>query len=186
MRDSHVFHKVVRPVGPAASRPDALRPHLHSPYDSCPQEKVSVVKISCSSSDLLAHLQTVARVASTRSAVQALSGVQLAAQDGGVELRATDMEVGLRVPLQAEVARPGISVLPARLTLDVVRALPAADVTVELPPSEGDVEITSGSATFHIRTLRLEDFPPLPEPGGDAVVGVPAQAFLGTVRGGGR
>jgi DNA polymerase III subunit beta len=140
------------------------------------------VKISCASSDLLADLQTVARVASTRSAVQALSGVQVSAEEGRVELRATDMEVGLRVPLEAEVARPGAAVLPGRLILDVVRALPAAQVTVELRPSEGDVEITSGHATFHIRTLRSEDFPPLPEPGGDAVVEVPAQAFVETVQ----
>src|SRR5436190_2166527 len=139
------------------------------------------MKVSCSSSDLVAHLQTVARVASTRSAVQALSGVQLAAQEGGVELRATDMEVGLRVPLEAEVARTGSAVLPGRLTLDVVRALPAAQVTVELRPTEGDVEITSGSATFHIRTLRSEDFPPLPEPGGNAIVEVPGPAFVETV-----
>jgi DNA polymerase-3 subunit beta len=140
------------------------------------------VKISCASSDLLADLQTVARVASTRSAVQALSGVQVAAQEDGVELRATDMEVGLRVPLQADVVRPGTAVLPGRLILDVVRALPAAQVTVELRPSEGDVEITSGSATFHIRTLRTEDFPPLPEPDGDSVVEVPAQAFVETIQ----
>lgn len=139
------------------------------------------MKISCSSSDLLADLQTVARVASTRSAVQALSGVQVAAEEGRVELRATDMEVGLRVPLQAQVTRPGTAVLPARLTLDVVRALPAAEVSLELRPAEGDVEIVSGSATFHIRTLRSEDFPPLPEPGGDAVVEVPAGAFVETV-----
>jgi DNA polymerase-3 subunit beta len=139
------------------------------------------VKISCSSSDLLAHLQTVARVASTRSAVQALSGVQVAAEEGRVELRATDMEVGLRVPLQAEVGRPGTAVLPGRLTLDVVRSLPASSVSLELRPSEGDVEIVSGSATFHIRTLRSEDFPPLPTPDGDAVVRVPAQAFVDTV-----
>src|SRR4051812_49513017 len=125
MRDSHVFHKVVRPVRPAASRPGALRPHLHSPYDSCPQEKVSVVKISCSSSDLLAHLQTVTRVASTRSAVQPLSGVQLAAENGGVELRATDMEGGVRVPPEAETARPRAAVLPARLTPAVVRSPPS-------------------------------------------------------------
>ena len=140
------------------------------------------MKISCSSADLLADLQTVARVASTRSAVQALSGVQVAATESGVELRATDMEVGLRMPLKAEVVRPGSTVLPGRLTLDVVRALPAAEVTLELRPSEGDVEITSGSATFHIRTLRSEDFPPLPDPEGDAVVEVPAGAFVETVQ----
>jgi len=42
------------------------------------------VKLSTSSATLLAQLQTVARVASTRSAVQALSGVQLAAEGGRV------------------------------------------------------------------------------------------------------
>ena len=63
------------------------------------------MKLSASASELLAQLQTVSRVASTRSAVQALSGVQVVAEGGTVELRATDMEVGLRVPLKAEVER---------------------------------------------------------------------------------
>jgi DNA polymerase III subunit beta len=145
---------------------------------------VSIVKLSTSTSELLAQLQTVSRVASTRSAVQALSGVQIAAGgdgDAGVELRATDMEVGLRVPLQATIDRPGTVVLPARLLLDVVRTLRSGDVSLELRPTEQDVEIVGGTARFHIRTLRGEDFPPLPEPGGDQVVAMPAPAFVDTI-----
>ena len=61
------------------------------------------MKISLERDVLLAQLQTVSRVASTRSAIQALSGVQLSAGQDGCELRATDMDVGLRVPLEAEV-----------------------------------------------------------------------------------
>jgi DNA polymerase-3 subunit beta len=139
------------------------------------------VKLQASAPELLAQLQTVARVASTRSAVQALSGIQVVAEGGRVELRATDMEVGLRVPLEAEVVREGTAVLPARLTVDVVRALPAQQVTIELRAAQQDVELLSGSATFHIRTLRGEDFPPFPEASGDAVVTVPAAAFVETV-----
>ena len=139
------------------------------------------MKITTDSSSLLAELQTVSRVASTRSAIQALSGVQLVADDGGAQLRATDMEIGLRVPLTAEVQRPGSVVLPARLMLDVARALPAKEVSLELRPSEQDVEIISGSATFHIRTLRAEDFPPLPEPSGENTLSVPAPAFVDTI-----
>ena len=71
--------------------------------------------------------------------------------------------------------------LPARLLLDVARSLPGKEATLELRPAEQDVEILSGSATFHIRTLRAEDFPPLPEPGGDTVVKVPAAAFVETI-----
>jgi DNA polymerase III subunit beta len=142
---------------------------------------LSIVKLQASAQELLAQLQTVSRVASTRSAVQALSGVQVVAEDSSVELRATDMEVGLRVPLQAEVQRPGTAVVPGRLTVDVVRALPSDQVTIELRSDRQDVEIVSGSATFHIRTLRGEDFPPFPEAGDDTVVTVPAGAFVETV-----
>jgi DNA polymerase-3 subunit beta len=140
------------------------------------------MKLSTSRNTLLSQLQTVSRVASTHTAVQALSGTQIHAADGAAELRATDLEVGLRVPLEAQVERDGTVVLPARLLLDVARALPADAVTLELRPTEQDVEITSGSATFHIRTLRTEDFPPLPEPDREAVVEVPASAFVETVQ----
>jgi DNA polymerase-3 subunit beta len=54
-------------------------------------------------------------------------------------------------------------------------------VTIELRTAQQDVEIVSGSATFHIRTLRSEDFPPFPDSEGDAVVTVPAQAFVETI-----
>ena len=97
------------------------------------------------------------------------------------ELLATDMDVGLRVPLSAEVERPGAAVLPARLLLDVVRSLPAEQLTMELRSAEGDVELISGPATFHLRTLRAEDFPTLPEPEPDTRVTLPADAFMATV-----
>jgi DNA polymerase-3 subunit beta len=138
------------------------------------------VKISLERDVLLGQLQTVSRVASTRSAIQALSGVQLAADPSGSELRATDMDVGLRVPLEAEVAREGGVVLPARLLLDVVRSLPADSVSLELRSAEQDVELVSGNATFHIRTLRSDDFPPFPEPEPDSAVELPADAFVST------
>ncbi|HEY2770994.1 MAG TPA: DNA polymerase III subunit beta [Solirubrobacteraceae bacterium] len=138
------------------------------------------MKISLERDVLLGQLQTVSRVASTRSAIQALSGVQLTASSSGCELRATDMDVGLRVPLEAEVARDGVVVLPARLLLDVVRALPSPQVSLELRSSEQDVELVSGNATFHIRTLRTEDFPPFPEPESDSAVSLPADVFVAT------
>jgi DNA polymerase-3 subunit beta len=139
------------------------------------------VKISLSTSEFLAQLQTVTRVASTRAAVQALSGVKISVAAESAELLATDMEIGLRVPLQADTERPGEVVLPARLLLDVVRALPHDRVTLELRAAEQDVELISGPATFHLRTLRVEDFPALPTASSDTQVALPAEAFVQTV-----
>jgi DNA polymerase-3 subunit beta len=138
------------------------------------------VKISVERDALFAQLQTVSRVASTRSAIQALSGVQLSATSDGCELRATDMDVGLRVPLAAQVVREGVVVLPARLFLDVVRSLPASEVSLELRSAQQDVELVSGTATFDIRMLRSDDFPPFPEPEAENVVSMPAGAFVST------
>ncbi len=138
------------------------------------------MKISLERDVLLGQLQTVSRVASTRSSIQALSGVQLAVSEAMCELRATDMDVGLRVPLPAEVDREGIVVLPARLLVDIVRSLPANSVSLELRAAEQDVELVSGKATFHIRTLRAEDFPPFPEPDPASAVSLPAEAFVST------
>ncbi len=138
------------------------------------------MKISLEKDALLGQLQTVSRVASTRSAIQALSGVQLAASSEMCELRATDMDVGLRVPLEADVTRDGVVVLPARLLLDVVRSLPSPQVSLELRAAEQDVELVSGSAIFHIRTLRTEDFPPFPEPEEGTAISLPAEAFVST------
>jgi DNA polymerase-3 subunit beta len=113
--------------------------------------------------------------------VQALSGVKISAGAVATELLATDMDIGLRVPLAADVERPGDVVLPARLLLDVVRALPAEKATLELRSAEQDVELIAGSATFHLRTLRVEDFPALPGPSDDARVTLPTEAFVQTI-----
>jgi DNA polymerase-3 subunit beta len=140
------------------------------------------MKLSLSASELLSQLQTVTRVASARSAVQALSGVMVSAgADSAPELLATDMEIGLRVPLAAEVIRPGSAVLPARLLLDVARSLPTEGLTMELRSAEQDVELICGSATFHLRMLRAEDFPTLPSPTAETRMTIPSEAFIETV-----
>jgi DNA polymerase-3 subunit beta len=138
------------------------------------------VKLSLSTGELLAQLQTATRVASSRASVQALSGVMISAEADQAVLLATDMEVGLRVPLAAEVLQPGSAVLPARLVLEVVRSLPGETVTLELRSQEQDVEVISGSAKFQLRTLRSEDFPTLPGPAADTRMTLPTQAFVDT------
>src|SRR4051794_41431632 len=121
------------------------------------------MKLSTGRDALFAQLQTVTRAASTRSAIQALSGVQILASGSGIELRATDMEIGLRVPLAGEVVREGSAVLPARLLVDVVRALPGREGWLDLPQPGKDAGSKGANATFHTRTLPLGAFPPFPK-----------------------
>ena len=82
------------------------------------------MKISLERDAFLVQLQTVTRVASTRSAIQALSGVQLRADESGCELRATDTDVSLRVPLDAQT-RPSRGRDSARATAGRCRQVAA-------------------------------------------------------------
>lgn len=138
------------------------------------------MKLVLSRESFLDRLSVVARGVSTRSAIQTLSGVHVQADESGAELQATDTEVGIRAGVDATVERPGAVVIPGRLLLDVARSLPAESVSVEHRAAEQDVEVKAGSATFHLRTLPLDDFPALPA-AGDSTVAVPGPAFIETV-----
>ena len=131
---------------------------------------------------LLEGLQSAARIASSKTTITALSGVQLSASGKAIELRATDLELSLRLPLAGEVVSEGDVVLPARLFTDVVRSLPAGEVTLRARAAEQDAEIVAGSATFDLKTLRAEDFPTLPEPSGDSEVTLSAEILDSTIR----
>ncbi len=139
------------------------------------------MKLTVSRETLLNSLGVAVRGASTRSAIQTLSGVLLKVADGRAELQATDMELGLRVQLEASQSSPGVAVVPGRLLLDVVRFLPRDEVSVEYRSSHQDVEVISGPASFHLRTLPPEDFPKLPERPGESALNMPAGAFVDTI-----
>jgi DNA polymerase III subunit beta len=139
------------------------------------------VKLVLSRDIFLDRLGVVARGVSTRSAIQTLSGVLLRVEDGTAELQATDTELGIRASVDGAVEREGSVVVPGRLLLDVARSLPNDSVTLEYSAADQNVEVKSGSATFHLRTLPLEDFPKLPEQSGDVAISVPAAAFVETI-----
>jgi DNA polymerase-3 subunit beta len=139
------------------------------------------LKLSVSRETFLARLGIAVRGASTRSAIQTLSGVLLRVDGERAELQATDMELGVRVGLDVASSTPGEAVIPGRLLLDVVRSLPKDELSLEYRSTEQDVQVVSGSARFHLRTLPPEDFPKLPELPSSGVLSVPAGAFVDTI-----
>ena len=60
----------------------------------------------------------------------------------------------------------------AKLGLDAVE--------IETREAERDVEIRSGSSSFHLRVLPVEDFPPLPSSDADPIK-IPATALADSI-----
>src|SRR5438874_9497710 len=91
--------------------------------------------------EFLRVLQMVARATATRSAIQALAGVLLNADENEIWLSATDTEIGLRARTDGTVERPGSLLLPGRLIVDILRVLDGETVSIEYQADRGQVEV---------------------------------------------
>jgi DNA polymerase-3 subunit beta len=139
------------------------------------------VKITCSRDELARVLGLVGRAVSTRGAVQILSGLLLASENGSLRVAATDMEMSLRGEADAELDGDGSVVVPGRLLLDIVRLLPSGEVTLEHEADSSTLQISCGSASYRVNTYRAEDYPRLPEVNPESLVTVSRQALLETI-----
>jgi DNA polymerase-3 subunit beta len=153
-------------TGPTTSKPDLVA--------------VNPLKVSVQRQPLFDALAVVSRAVSTRTALQALSGIHVSVERNRLTLQATDMELGLEVAIDADVEQDGAALLPGRVLVEIVRSLPDGPVQLESRESERDVEITAGSSAIHLRTLSAADFPAIASPEGDPVV-LPSDALRETI-----
>jgi DNA polymerase-3 subunit beta len=122
------------------------------------------MKIRCNREHLADRLAQAARAASTRANLQSAAHVRLTAESSEVpvELAATDLEMTLRVPLDADVDQPGSVLLPAKIAPELIRALNGE--TIELSAeADGRVLVSSGSSSYTLYGLPVDEFPQLPE-----------------------
>ena len=120
------------------------------------------MKFSVSKEKLLAGLQTVQNVVSTRTTLPILSNVLLQATEGQLRLTTTDLDVGVSGGVSAQIEKPGATTLPARRLATIVRELPAAEIQIDVD-SKNVASIRCGQSFFKILGLPEEEFPPLPK-----------------------
>lgn len=129
------------------------------------------MKFSIKNTELSGKLALVARTLATGGVNPALGGILIEANEGRLAFSSTDGNMSLRVPVHVEgaIESDGKALLPGRLLADISRLLGSGQTEIEYLPSERTVALTSGSSNFHLRTLNDQDFPPLPEAGGDTI-----------------
>lgn len=137
------------------------------------------MKCTCDREALLRHLQVAGRGVSSRTSIQVLAGIRLAAREGELHLAATDMELSVRTRLQADVAGEGVVVVPGKLLIDIIRLLGGQQVVLEL--RDGTLTVTSDQSTYTLNTFDADDFPQLPATGGQ-LFSIDKDAFLHTVQ----
>ena len=139
------------------------------------------MELTVQKSDLLRELQLCQGIVERKNTIPILGNVLLETDDDGhVRLLATDLEVGLRSRCPASVARPGALTIPAKKLFEIVRALPDTEIRIEAG-APGAVKVSAERFDSRMQTLPREDFPTLPDPGGDASETVARENLRGMV-----
>ena len=139
------------------------------------------MELTVQKSDLLHELQLCQGIVERKNTIPILGNVLLETNDDGkVRLLATDLEVGLRSQCPASVARAGALTIPAKKLFEIVRALPETEITIEAGAA-GSVNLSAERFDSRMQTLPREDYPTLPDPGGDVAETVGREALRSMV-----
>lgn len=132
------------------------------------------MNLTIAKEQLLAGLQSVQNVVSTRTTLPILSNVLLRAEGNRLDLTATDLDVTISSSVEATVKKPGATTIPVKKLFGIAREL--ANPEIELEVDDKNVcSLRSGSSYFKIRGLGAEEFPPLPSFKEDRKVTLPQE-----------
>ena len=127
------------------------------------------MNLTIAKDQIIAGLQAVQNVVSTRTTLPILSNVLLRAADGKVEFTATDLDVTVACSVEAKVTKAGATTVPVKKLFGIVRELNGGEIETD---EKNVTSIRSGSSYFKIHGLAAEEFPPLPKFKDDKKVGM--------------
>lgn len=89
-----------------------------------------------------------------------LSGILLEASDGELTLSSFDYEVSTRSTVVADIREPGRALVSGRLLGEIAQRLALSDVEIAL--TDNRVQVRSGSASFSLPAMPVEEYPQVP------------------------
>lgn len=121
------------------------------------------MKFVVSSSELLAHLQAISRVISTKNTLPILDNFLFNLNKKELEITASDLETTMVTKIKLENAEgDGLVAIPSRLLLETLKEFSVQPLTFEIDPKTLAVVIVSENGKFNAVGLNGIDFPVLP------------------------
>ncbi len=122
------------------------------------------MKFVVSSTELLARLQSVTRVISSKNSLPILDNFLFVLQDGTLSITASDLETTLKTSMNIEnVFEEGEITVPAKLLVDSLREF--ADQPLEFKTNDNQLilDITWATGNAKLPYTTAEDYPAIPE-----------------------
>ncbi len=139
------------------------------------------MNLTIAKDQLLAGLQSVQNVVSSRTTLPILSNVHLRAEGNRLELTATDLDVTICSSVEASVKQAGATTLPVKKLFGIAKELASQEIDLEVD-DKNTCSVRAGSSFFKIRGLAPEEFPPLPKFKEDKKVVLPQEKLRSMVK----
>jgi DNA polymerase-3 subunit beta len=139
------------------------------------------MNLTITKEQILAGLQAVQNVVSTRTTLPILSNVLLRAEKDRVEFTATDLDVTIACSVEAKVKKPGAATVPVKKLFGITRELNGTEIDLEVD-DKNICSIRCGSSFYKINGLGADEFPPLPKFKDDKKVSLPQKTVKTMMR----
>lgn len=119
------------------------------------------MKFTCEKYLLQNGVGTASRAAAVKSAVAALEGLLIEADDNKIKISGYDLKTGITTAFSADVQKSGSIVLNSRLFSEIIRKMPGDIITISVEDNLM-VKISSGLSEFEIMSSPSDDYPEIP------------------------
>lgn len=115
-----------------------------------------------SQENLLAGVQIVQNIVSSKSTLPILTNILLEAKGTTLGLNTTDLDIGISCEIPVDIIEEGAITIPAKRFGDIVRELPSGDIIISVKKNN-QVDIEGKQCRFRLGGLPKDEFPKFPE-----------------------
>ncbi len=120
------------------------------------------MKIKTSKDELLAGIQTVQNIVSSKATLPILSNILMETKGDSLRLNTTDLDIGISCEIPVSTSEQGGITIPAKRFGDIIRELPPGDVVI-VTRKNNQVDIEGVNCRFKLIGLPKDEFPKFPE-----------------------
>lgn len=132
------------------------------------------MKVTCTQENFKKAIYSTERVVGKQITLPILENILIETENGMLKISATNLEIGVFLKIGAKIEQEGKITVPAKLLSSFVNNLPS-ESTVSLVVEDQTLLIASGEYEAQIKGLQAQDFPIIPEMGGQYLFSLAAQ-----------
>lgn len=138
------------------------------------------MKFDCPRKEFFEAVSAASAAASVRTSVNILQNLKIQADGASVRVMGCDGEMWVERQVACLVTEPGAICVPAKLLNDLVSSLPDGDLQLRTLDGNG-VMLQQGASEYRMVSLDADDFPDIPDFGGDAELRLPMKTLRDAV-----